>query len=649
MNWKDLKIQFKLFILAGIILVLSTSIGFIGLTNLNKINNNTKRNAVYYLPVVNNSYKVDKYWHEVISYLSEYNYSSDKYFSDKVNGRVRKTLTAIDEIISTAGSANLNKESLDKIILIKSQINHFKKIFNEYKQKVEENNLQEERISNLKKQALYSGIDLSIRNYILTINDYLNYIRLERLPRKTKELYRLTNVLSQKNINPVVNSYIKAVNNYAGIYIDSRKLELKSTEISSNILGDVKGITDIVLDLFIENAEISNQITGNAANSLIAILIIVILLGITLSYFISRSISVPINNSVDIAKQIAAGNLTKIVDTERKDEIGDLISALNLITEKTNNVISNIKESANQIGDASSRLNSNSQELSSGANEQASAAEEVAASMEEMAANIEQNADNAKETGKMARNSAVGIINGNEAAKRAIDSMKDIADKVKVISEIAFQTNLLALNAAVEAARAGASGKGFSVVAAEVRKLAERSQNAATEIEKLSKDTVQISTNAGQLLEKVAPKIEKTSELIDNIVVSSTEQLNGVNQINSAMGQLNNVTQQNVSSSEQLASSAEELSAQAEQLKDIISFFKTNTEEIFIKEESVQETVQDVELEGRSVDVTETETKVETNSVEVPKSVVEKMNTNMKGYNFDLGFDKSNDDEFESF
>lgn len=648
MDWKDIKIQYKLFALAGVIIVLSTSIGFVGLTNLSKINNNTKDVAVYYLPVVNNSYKIDKYWHEAINYLSEYNYSSDKYFSKKVDARSEKTLTAIDEIIADAGKANLNKESLSKIIQIKNHVNDFVKIFENYKQKTESNTAQSENIESIKNRLLSSGIDLSTRKDILEINDFLNYIRLERLPRKTANLYKLINSLRQKSSNPTVIEYLDVVDAFASTYVDSRRLELKSTEVSANILGDVKGITDVVLDLFTENAEISNQITKDATNRLITILIIVALLSVGLSYFISRSITTPINDSLVIAKQVASGNLTKTVNIERKDEIGDLINALNLITENTNKVISNIKESANQIGDASSRLNANSQDLSSGANEQASAAEEVAASMEEMAANIQQNTDNAKETGKIARNSAVGIINGNEAAKRAIGSMQDIADKVKVISEIAFQTNLLALNAAVEAARAGASGKGFSVVAAEVRKLAERSQIAATEIDKLSKDTVQISMNAGQLLEKVTPKIEKTSELIDNIAVSSTEQLNGVNQINNAMGQLNNVTQQNVSSSEQLASSAEELSAQAGQLKDIISFFKTSTEEVFVKEEVAEQQIREV-IQDEPEQVTEAETKLENKTFEPTKPVIEQKKIDKKGYNFDLGFDSNKDDEFERF
>ncbi|MEN8119222.1 MAG: methyl-accepting chemotaxis protein [Bacteroidota bacterium] len=644
MNWKDIKIHFKLLIASGITLILAIIIGIIGITNLDRINNNTKDIALYYLPVVNNSYKVDKHWHEVINYLAEYNYSGNQYFSDKVIVRSERTLSAIGEIILKGEAAGLNKEIIEKLLKIQSQIIDFLSVFEEYKQKVEKTNLIILNINKIESDLLSNNNDQELKKDIVEIIGFLNFIRLERTPRKMPDLYKKLTILNRHatastnvTINANINKLSSGINNYGQEYVAARKLELKTTEIGTNLLGDVKGITDVVLDLFTENAETSNQITTKAKTILIISIVIILILGIIFTYFISRSITLPINNSVTIATKIASGDLTDKINIKRKDEIGDLIKALNLITESTNKVIGNIKESANQIGDASLRLNSNSQELSSGANEQASSAEEVAASMEEMSANISQNAENAKSTGKMARNSAVGIINGNEAAKRAIDSMKDIADKVNIISEIAFQTNLLALNAAVEAARAGESGKGFSVVASEVRKLAERSQNAATEIEKLSKDTVEISTTAGDLLDKVTPKIEQTSELIDNIASSSIEQLSGVDQINNAMGQLNNVTQQNVNSSEQLASSAEELSAQATQLKEIVSFFKTTSSEISVQK-NLKETVQEPNIERKAED-----------NLTESNLIVEKESGLAEGYKFDLGSDAVKDDEFERF
>jgi methyl-accepting chemotaxis protein len=155
-----------------------------------------------------------------------------------------------------------------------------------------------------------------------------------------------------------------------------------------------------------------------------------------------------------------------------------------------------------------------------------------------------------------------------------MQSMKEIADKIGIIGEIARQTNLLALNAAVEAARAGEHGKGFAVVAAEVRKLAERSQVAATEIDQVSVSSVAVAEKSGKLLEQIVPDIQKTARLVQEISASSREQSTGAEQVNTAIQQLNEVTQQNAASAEEMASSSEELASQAEQMRETVSFFK---------------------------------------------------------------------------
>ncbi len=653
MGWKDINILTKLLIAFGITLVFTIVIGAIGIYNLNRINDNTKQTAVNYLPVVNNSYKVDKYWHEVMNYFSEYNYSGDPYFSNKVEQRITRTAAAINEIMFKAKAAKLSEESTRKVTTIKSQIDEFSDVFQNYKKKVELNKQQELSIEEIKSSLLSSNINPDTKLIISEISDYLYYIRSERLPRKVSELYKLTDKLAQNTSNELSNRYIKQIRNFGQSYVDARKLELKAGEIGSNILGDAKAVTDVILDMFTENAELANQITNRAQSIMIFSIIIILVVGFAFSFLISRSITRPISIVVEFANHMASGDLRDRINIERKDEIGDLIRAMNLISEKTNEVINSIKESAGQIKDASVRLSSNSQELSSGATEQASAAEEVAASMEEMSANIQQIADNAKETGKIARNSVTGIVSGNEAARKAIQSMKNIADKINIISEIAFQTNLLALNAAVEAARAGASGKGFSVVASEVRKLAERSKNAAVEIEKLSKETVRISSQAGEMLEDVVPKIEKTSELVDSIALSGTEQLGGIVQINNAMNQLNNVTQQNVNNSEQLATSAEELSAQAVHLSDSISYFKTVDKTIYVKPE------EPVIYENNSAKYAKTinendnpqkKTKEETKKDNSPLSKSENiaLKNDKKGFKLDLD-DAFDDSEFEKF
>jgi methyl-accepting chemotaxis protein len=197
-----------------------------------------------------------------------------------------------------------------------------------------------------------------------------------------------------------------------------------------------------------------------------------------------------------------------------------------------------------------------------------------------MAANIKQNADNAAQTEKIARQSSKDAEASGEAVNRAVVAMRTIAEKISIVQEIARQTDLLALNAAVEAARAGEHGKGFAVVASEVRKLAERSQAAASEISSLSGETVQVATEAGDMLNRLVPDIRKTAELVAEISAACREQDIGASQINEAIQQLDKVTQQNSGASEEMSATSEELAAQAEELQSSIAFFKVDASSV---------------------------------------------------------------------
>ncbi|SDC20506.1 methyl-accepting chemotaxis protein [Williamwhitmania taraxaci] len=315
----------------------------------------------------------------------------------------------------------------------------------------------------------------------------------------------------------------------------------------------------------------------NAKTGMVILVIFGIFGSLVPKLVITKSLTTGIKKGVEFAEIVSKGDLTIDVDAEyltRKDEIGTLARALQAMSNKIKEVVTNVLVGSENILAASLQMSNTSQEMSQGATEQASSAEEVSASMEEMSANIQQNTDNAQGAEKISVVGAEQIRKSNEAAKMSIASMRDIADKVSIISDIAFQTNILALNAAVEAARAGEQGRGFAVVAAEVRKLAERSKVAADEIERISKSGVKISDEAGKMLDSVVPEIQKTAKLVQEIAAASIEQNSGAEQINSALQQLNQVTQQNAAASEEMATASEELSSQAEQLKDIISYFK---------------------------------------------------------------------------
>jgi methyl-accepting chemotaxis protein len=340
----------------------------------------------------------------------------------------------------------------------------------------------------------------------------------------------------------------------------------------------------------------ADQVYDAKSRSIIIVSVIVGLLVIVISIgfivVLVNLIAKPIKDSVAFANTLAQGNLTVSMQVSQQDEVGVLCDALNNMSQKLNEVISGVMNGAENMAAASQQISSASQQLSQGASEQASSVEEVSSTMEEITSNIEQNSENASHTQKISIAAQTGIIEVNQKAQDAITANKQISERIGIINDIAFQTNILALNAAVEAARAGEHGKGFAVVAAEVRKLAENSKKAAEEIVSLSQKGLTLTQDAGEMLAKMLPEIEKTTSLVLEISAASNEQTNGAGQVNSAMQQLNNVTQQNAAASEELATSAEEMNSQAEQLKDLISYFKVDNKQTTQKRVQVKSNYQ---------------------------------------------------------
>jgi methyl-accepting chemotaxis protein len=322
-------------------------------------------------------------------------------------------------------------------------------------------------------------------------------------------------------------------------------------------------------------AEAAQQYEG-ARLLMTSIVVGSMLVAVAAALWIALSIARALNRAGSLAQAVAGGDLTQTIDNVSRDEVGDLIGHVNEMVLRLRQVVSEALSAADNVSSGSQELSSSSEELSQGATEQASSAEEASASMEEMAANIKQNADNAAQTEKIARQSAADAQASGDAVGRAVDAMRTIAEKITIVQEIARQTDLLALNAAVEAARAGEHGKGFAVVASEVRKLAERSQSAAAEISTVSSQTVKVAQEAGEMLTRLVPDIQKTAGLVAEISAACREQDIGSEQINQAIQQLDKVTQQNASASEEMSATSEELAAQAETLQSSIAYFRTS-------------------------------------------------------------------------
>lgn len=285
-----------------------------------------------------------------------------------------------------------------------------------------------------------------------------------------------------------------------------------------------------------------------------------------------------LNQVTRVAQEIATGNL-QIRVVKRSEEDG-LMKAMVTMVEKLTEIVQNVKMISENVTDGSQQLSASSEGMAQGASEQASSIEQISSSIEQMASNIKQNADNAAQTEKIAQKCASDAQVSGSAVAETTAAMKEIAAKIVIIEEIARQTNLLALNAAIEAARAGEHGKGFAVVASEVRKLAERSQSAAAEITKLSTHSVGIAENAGSMLVKMIPEIQKTADLVLEISAASSEQDKGAEQVSKAIQQMDQVVQQNAAAAEEISTTAEQLSSMAEQMQSAIEIFKVEETEL---------------------------------------------------------------------
>ncbi|MGE5450528.1 MAG: methyl-accepting chemotaxis protein [Acidobacteriota bacterium] len=338
--------------------------------------------------------------------------------------------------------------------------------------------------------------------------------------------------------------------------------------------SNVQSLVDFQGELMEQSSLEASQQYIEARSTMQMLAATAIVLAVAVAIWITRSITMPLSNAVNVANRLAEGDLTMDVVVRSKDETGQLLQSMRDMVNKLSSVVEEVNSNAESLSSASEEVSATAQSLSQAASEQAAGVEECSASIEQMAASIEQNSHNAKITDGMATQSASDSINGGEAVKATVEAMKQIAEKIGIIDDIAYQTNLLALNAAIEAARAGEHGKGFAVVAEEVRKLAERSQEAAQEIGEVADRSVEQADQAGKLLGQMVPNIQKTSNLVQEIAAASLEQSTGVGQINAAIGSLSQATQQNASSSEELAATAEELSSQAQQLQHAMTFFK---------------------------------------------------------------------------
>jgi methyl-accepting chemotaxis protein len=308
--------------------------------------------------------------------------------------------------------------------------------------------------------------------------------------------------------------------------------------------------------------------------------IIGILAGVAVCYvtylYARRNVAQPVENLLYALQDLHAGegDLTRRLNKTSRDEVGQMADAFNHFLDKLHGAIRDVVGSIEQLSASALAVRTTAQEVNNVATDQATSVEETSAALEEMSVTISQNAENARTTGHSSSEAADVARSSADVVREAVIQMQAIAENISVIDEIARKTNLLALNAEIEAARAGEHGRGFSVVANEIRKLANQSKEAAAVVGELAGRTSQAAKEAGGMLDGMVPQVIHTAELVRDIANASDEQTAGVEQIALAVSQIETATNDGLRNSEALSQAAASINEQVAQLQQSVAFFR---------------------------------------------------------------------------
>jgi methyl-accepting chemotaxis protein len=342
-----------------------------------------------------------------------------------------------------------------------------------------------------------------------------------------------------------------------------------------------------------------------------------VVLGLCASLVITRLIVAPLRQTVTFAQRIAAGDLSQDIPQERRDEVGQLLAAMQDMTVSLRNLVSRIGGGVGQIAAAAEQLSAITAQTSAGVQTQKLETEQTATAMHQMAATVQEVAQNAEQASLAARDADLEAQQGNRVVQQAVDQIDSLASEVEqsakaiadlnqesarigsvleVIRNVAEQTNLLALNAAIEAARAGEQGRGFAVVADEVRALAKRAQESTEEIESLiaglqrmakgavqqmdsSRDltrrTVELAGEAGDALGRITQAVSTIEQMNQQIAAAAEEQSAVAEAINESVTRVRDIGEQSATASEQTAASSAELARLGVELQGLVRQFRT--------------------------------------------------------------------------